>query len=220
VVDLSDLVQMRFPSGQVVWARVDAEPQAGNTAWQVRDTARPESPGIWAVDGFPQTIAAVAESVLLGLDQLVPSEVSVEFGIELHAKTGKIISVLAEAGGSATVKVQLSWRDTNGERSASHEDPGNEAPCSNNPNDLGVGRGWLLVALRRCSTVISDSRVPAGDVAARCARAVPAPTAPELASFPCRAASPALWSSPSGRRRYRSRYSTLDETGHAWLSNQ
>jgi hypothetical protein len=124
VVDLSDLVQMQFPSGQVVWARVDGESLAGDTTWQVRDTARPESPEIWTVDGFPQTIAAVAESVRLGLDRLVPSEVSVEFGIELHAKTGKIISVLAEAGGSATVKVQLSWRDTNSERSAPHEDSG------------------------------------------------------------------------------------------------
>lgn len=124
VVDLSDLVQIQLPSGQVVWARVDAESQAGDTAWQVRDTARSDPPEIWTVEGFPQTIAGVAESVLLGLDRLGPGEVSVEFGIELHAKTGKIISVLAEVGGSATVKVQLSWRDTNGERSVPHEDSG------------------------------------------------------------------------------------------------
>jgi hypothetical protein len=85
-----------------VWARVD-------TPQKVRDTGATDLSAILKVEGLPETIAAVAESIRLGLKNAMPQEVSIEFGLELHARTGKVVSVLAEAGGAATVKVQLTW---------------------------------------------------------------------------------------------------------------
>jgi hypothetical protein len=99
---MSELVRLQLPTGQAVWAQV-------RTLQGVRDVGMADPAAVFGVEGFPETVAAVAESLRSGLRQLTPREVSVEFGIELHAKAGKIISVLAEAGGSASIKVLLTW---------------------------------------------------------------------------------------------------------------
>jgi len=96
---------MRLPSGQVVWSRVSVAPG-------FREAGAAGLAQILTLDGFPETVAAIAESVRLGLRERPPREISVEFGIELYAKTGKILSVLAEAGGAASVKVVLTWDGT------------------------------------------------------------------------------------------------------------
>ena len=98
----SEVVQVRMPSGDAVWARI-------SQLERVRDTGAANVTSALAVEGLPETIASVAHSVQVGLVKLRPSEVKVEFGIELAAKTGKIISVLSEAGATATIKVELTW---------------------------------------------------------------------------------------------------------------
>jgi Trypsin-co-occurring domain 1 len=99
---MSEIVQIQLPSGQVVWARV-------STTSRTRDAGLRSLAGVLSIDNFPETVAAVAESVRRGLRHLSPQEVGVEFGIEFHATAGGIISVLADTGGSASVKVQLTW---------------------------------------------------------------------------------------------------------------
>lgn len=46
------------------------------------------------------------------LDEHRPDSVEVEFGIEISARTGTILSVLADAGGAAHVRVTASWEGT------------------------------------------------------------------------------------------------------------
>ena len=73
-------------------------------------------------EGFPETIKAVAESVRMGLRDVKPNEVRVEFGLELTLKSGKVLSVLAEVGGTASVKVELTWIGDDSQASQSESD--------------------------------------------------------------------------------------------------
>jgi hypothetical protein len=91
-----------MPDGGAVWARI-------SQLDRIRDTGAPDVTSALDVEGFSETIASVARSVQVGLAKLRPREVRVEFGVELAAKTGRVISVLAEAGATATIKVELTW---------------------------------------------------------------------------------------------------------------
>ena len=59
------------------------------------------------------------------IDEHRPDSLTVEFGIEITARTGALLSVLAEAGGTAQVKVTASWdrRDAARLRLARKEEP-------------------------------------------------------------------------------------------------
>ena len=59
--------------------------------------------------GIRQTIEAVAEQLSRAWEKVQLSEVSVEFGISLRTKTGKLSALLVEGGGEATLKITLSW---------------------------------------------------------------------------------------------------------------
>jgi Trypsin-co-occurring domain 1 len=98
----SEIVRAQMPDGGVVWARITQDRS-------VRDTGVSDAAFLLTVDGFPEAIASVAQSIRLGVAKARPREVKVEFGIELAAKTGKIVSVLAEAGATAAIKVELTW---------------------------------------------------------------------------------------------------------------
>jgi len=101
---VSQLLPVQLPNGDLIWARVQS-------ASAVRDTASTGPGDALVAEGFSKTIKAVAESVRMGLAHAKPSEVRVEFGLELTAKTGKVLSVLAEAGSTATIKVELAWTE-------------------------------------------------------------------------------------------------------------
>ncbi|HTU72708.1 MAG TPA: CU044_2847 family protein [Trebonia sp.] len=101
---MSQLLPVQLPNGDLIWARVQS-------ASAVRDTASTGPGDALVAEGFSKTIKAVAESVRMGLAHAKPSEVRVEFGLELTAKTGKVLSVLAEAGSTATIKVELAWTE-------------------------------------------------------------------------------------------------------------
>jgi Trypsin-co-occurring domain 1 len=94
-------VQVELPTGEVIWARVAVDgPQ--NVA----------SGGLHRLDveDLGRTVRGVSASLRQAVDGLVPDEVEVEFGLELALKSGAIISMLAEAGATASVKVTLSWK--------------------------------------------------------------------------------------------------------------
>ena len=48
--------------------------------------------------GFTETIRGVVVSVHKAIERMMPDELSVEFGIEITARTGKIVSVLSRGG--------------------------------------------------------------------------------------------------------------------------
>jgi len=61
------------------------------------------------VAGFNETVHGIVASVRQALEKCRPDAFTVEFGIELSARSGKALSVLAEAGGTAHIKVTASW---------------------------------------------------------------------------------------------------------------
>jgi Trypsin-co-occurring domain 1 len=105
---MAGLVQVELPSGQVIWARVSSDGPADAAGGRVLHRLD--------MDELRATVAGVSETVRSALGQLRPDELNIEFGLELAMKTGKLISVLAEASGTASVKVTLGWQPGTKER--------------------------------------------------------------------------------------------------------
>ena len=97
----SKSIQVELPTGEVIWARatVDGPTNVASSPLQHLD-----------VEDFRRTVRGVSATLRHAVDDLVPDEVQVEFGLELALKSGKLVSVLAEAGATATVKVALTWK--------------------------------------------------------------------------------------------------------------
>jgi hypothetical protein len=120
-----------MPSGDLIWVRVQAasgadglgrrdNPAAEDVALR-RPAAAPAD-----VPGFSETVRGVVDSVWQALAKREPEAVSVEFGIDITARTGRLLCVLAEAGGTAHIKMTASW-GTSGPR-LSHPASSEAAP--------------------------------------------------------------------------------------------
>jgi len=98
---VSEVVPVTLPSGQTILARVQVEGPvdvgAGATLRRL------------AIADLRETVEGVTQSVAQALRRVRPDEVSVEFGVELAVKTGKLTSVLAEGSGKASIKLTLTW---------------------------------------------------------------------------------------------------------------
>jgi hypothetical protein len=101
---MSEVAQVRLPDGQVIWARVEGHDGP-------RDIGFGERARSLIVEGLAETVAAVADNVRSAVDRHHADEVSIEFGLELSARSGKVLSVLAEAAAKSTIAVQLTWRN-------------------------------------------------------------------------------------------------------------
>ncbi|MFF4157543.1 CU044_2847 family protein [Streptomyces sp. NPDC001678] len=73
--------------------------------------------------GLADTVRGVAESVRMGLVAARPDEVSVEFGIELSAKAGQVISLIADGESKASITVTLRWDGRREDRPAAGPAP-------------------------------------------------------------------------------------------------
>jgi hypothetical protein len=103
--------RIRLDDGTVVWARIGAA-----------DEAEPDEGGYWdtglggrvidMAEGLAGTVGGVVRSLRAGLDTPAPVEVSVSFGIELTAQSGKIVSAIAEGGGRSSLTVSLTTAGT------------------------------------------------------------------------------------------------------------
>ena len=60
-------------------------------------------------ENVTRTIEDIAEAIGDTLDRITPRAATVSFGIEVAVKSGKLVSLLAEAGGTATLTVTLEW---------------------------------------------------------------------------------------------------------------
>jgi hypothetical protein len=65
---------------------------------------------VLSFDGVRETIGAIAEQVAAAWQVVRPDEATVEFGLSLTTKTGKLTGLLVEGGGQASLRVVLSWR--------------------------------------------------------------------------------------------------------------
>ncbi len=90
---MSRLLPVELPSGQVIWARVSTE---GPTDVGASDVIR----GL-RLDDLREIVEGVTRSVAEAAENVRPDQISVEFGIELALKTGKLTSVLAEGSAKA-----------------------------------------------------------------------------------------------------------------------
>jgi Trypsin-co-occurring domain 1 len=63
-------------------------------------------------DGVRDTISAIAEQISEACRRVSPAEASVEFGLSLTVKAGKLTGLLVDGSGSASLKVTLSWKSS------------------------------------------------------------------------------------------------------------
>lgn len=93
-------IELAMPDGQVVWAMVERQGP--------RDTGFGEQVA-QRIEGFQQSLHAVAENVRAAVATARPEEVSVEFGLELAAGKHGVVAALTGIGGKATFKVAMKW---------------------------------------------------------------------------------------------------------------
>lgn len=80
---------------------------------EVSDGGGPQTVGAdraLSFDAVRDTVEAVASELALVWQKVRPSEATVEFGLSVTAKTGKLTGLLVEGGGSAALKISLTWR--------------------------------------------------------------------------------------------------------------
>jgi hypothetical protein len=61
-------------------------------------------------DGVRQTLEGVAAELGAAWQKVRPAEATVEFGLTLTARSGKLTGLIVEGGGEASLKVTLTWR--------------------------------------------------------------------------------------------------------------
>ncbi|MGW5481524.1 CU044_2847 family protein [Streptomyces sp. NPDC004008] len=93
-------IELAMPDGQVVWAMVERQGP--------RDTGLGDQ-ATQRIEGFQQSLHAVAENVRAAVATARPEEVSVEFGLELAAGKHGVVAALTGVGGKATFKVAMKW---------------------------------------------------------------------------------------------------------------
>jgi hypothetical protein len=66
--------------------------------------------GSFSLEGVRETLEAVARELAEAWEKARPSEASVEFGLRLTARTGKLTGLIVDGGGEAALKVSLLWK--------------------------------------------------------------------------------------------------------------
>jgi hypothetical protein len=66
--------------------------------------------GVFSFDGVRAALEEIGEHVAGACRRVMPDEASVEFGLSVTAKSGKLAAVLVEGGAEATLKVTMSWK--------------------------------------------------------------------------------------------------------------
>ncbi|MFF2199614.1 CU044_2847 family protein [Streptomyces sp. NPDC058145] len=102
--------RIRLDDGTVVWARIGGRDEGALDEGGYWDTGL----GDRVVDmagGLAGTVGGVVRSLRAGLDTPAAVEVSVSFGIELTAQSGRIVSAIAQGGGTSSLTVSLTWTE-------------------------------------------------------------------------------------------------------------
>ncbi|WP_165975485.1 CU044_2847 family protein [Actinomadura rubrisoli] len=102
------LVEITLPNGQMMMASVTRRDPGGGP--QDVGFGRPKS-----FDAVTETLQGIGIAIIGALDNVKPSRASVEFGLELAVKGGKLVSVFVDADTKASLKVVLEWERGRGE---------------------------------------------------------------------------------------------------------
>ncbi|MEU4352065.1 CU044_2847 family protein [Streptomyces sp. NPDC023838] len=98
--------EIELPGGAVVLARVST---AGGYAADDDDVGVIEN-AVAKVERLGELIAGVGRSVLDAAAAVRPDEASVSFGVELSAKAGAAVAILADGEAKTSIQVTLVWR--------------------------------------------------------------------------------------------------------------
>jgi hypothetical protein len=93
-------LQVQLPTGEIIWAKVGIDGPSNVSAGIMQHLN---------VEELRKIARGVSASLREAFADVTPDQVQVEFGLELSIKSGKLLTMLAEAGGAATLKVTLSW---------------------------------------------------------------------------------------------------------------
>ncbi|MEX2968888.1 CU044_2847 family protein [Streptomyces sp. C184] len=127
--------RIELPDGTEVWARVSRLDAPGLDAPEGVDTGGGEfqdgefeDVGVWdalgaRVEGLREVIGGVAASVRQATDRVAPHETSVTFGVELSAKPGRAVALLADGGTKSNLSITLTWRRADQEHTADRREP-------------------------------------------------------------------------------------------------
>ncbi|MEU1053538.1 CU044_2847 family protein [Streptomyces sp. NPDC005876] len=131
--EVTRVARIALPDGTPVWARISgAEELSGHPGeLSYSDTGFAERVEA-SVEGLHSLVTGVARSLAEPLRAVRPDEVSVQFGIELTAKAGKVVGLLADGEAKAGITVTLTWN-------GGPPEPGDGS--GNGRNGDGDGRG-------------------------------------------------------------------------------
>jgi hypothetical protein len=65
---------------------------------------------VLSFDGVRETITAIGKELAKAWDTVRPDEASVELGLKLVAKSGKLTGMVVEGGGEASLTITLTWK--------------------------------------------------------------------------------------------------------------
>jgi hypothetical protein len=113
--------RIELPDGTEVWARLTAlDPPGGPGEEGYGDEyggyGGYEDVGavdrvVAKVEDLRELVTGVAASLRDAVAAAAPHEVSVEFGVELAVRSGRIVSVLADSEAKASIAVTLTWHN-------------------------------------------------------------------------------------------------------------
>jgi hypothetical protein len=103
-VEESTVTQQRLVSAGGAQFYVEVADAAGGPA-TIRDDGVPLS-----FDGVRATVEGIATELAGVWRRVKPAEASVEFGLKLTAKSGKLTGLVIEGGGEAALTVTLTWK--------------------------------------------------------------------------------------------------------------
>ncbi|MFF5250469.1 CU044_2847 family protein [Streptomyces leeuwenhoekii] len=108
--EVTRVARIALPDGTPVWARISgaAELSAQPGELSYSDTGFAERVEA-SVESLNALVTGVARSLAEPLRAVRPDEVSVQFGIELTAKAGKVVGLLADGEAKAGLTVTLTW---------------------------------------------------------------------------------------------------------------
>ncbi|MET8124477.1 CU044_2847 family protein [Streptomyces sp. NPDC005065] len=109
------ITRIELPDGTPVWARISGAEELRRTpagsGLSYTDTGFSDfADQVQArVESLQGVVTGVARSLAEPLRAVRPDEVSVEFGIELTARAGKVVGLLADGEAKGAIKVTLTW---------------------------------------------------------------------------------------------------------------
>lgn len=135
--------EVELPSGQLVWVRIGPTEPPSRPGWDEdpdpgpaqdtggrpfrRDQSDPgsEVPGgeVRRLTGFTEAIGGIAESVWTSLKTMRPDTVEIEFGLDIDVSTGQVVSLIADAHASSSIKVKLGWDKRDGKNDPTKDTP-------------------------------------------------------------------------------------------------